>query len=74
MRFIKPIDWISNKTWSFLNKREKQYIILVHKKKYTDSEIQDMLLYDSHVWLWKLKNRVRVKLKSDLNRVNEAHI
>lgn len=69
MRFIKPVDRISKNTWKNLTKREKQYLILIHKGRYTQSEIVDMLFFDSDMWLWKLKKRVSEKLQSDLNRV-----
>lgn len=65
MKFTKPATaiYIEDDKWLCLTKREKAYIILLCKRKYTVSQLIDLLFYDSDVWFYKMRKRVQEKIK-----------
>lgn len=67
MKLTKPAIavHIEDKKWELLTKREKAYIILLYKRKYTVSQLIDLLFYNSEVWFYKMRKRVQDKIKND---------
>lgn len=68
MNFKKPkgATHIKDELWTKFSKREQYYIILLFKRKYTRTELRDMLLFNSYVGLNKLRDRVRRKIKETI--------
>lgn len=64
---LRPIDWISLKTWKTLKKKEKAYLIYKYnKKKYSKKDYMDLLFLEDNCSYWRFIKRLNQKLKSDL--------
>lgn len=64
--------WISNEAWDNLKLKEKDFVIMLHEKKYSRKQIARKLYIESDVWYWKISKNVSEKLKWDINKVNKS--
>jgi len=67
----KPVFWISDENWNKLSLKEKDYCIFLYKKRYTETEICRKLYIETESWYWRLKNRVKKVLQSDIDKINK---
>lgn len=64
---LRPVDWISLKTWGTLKKKEKAYLIYKYnKKRYSKKDYMDLLFLEDNSSYWRFIKRLNEKLKNDL--------
>lgn len=69
---LRPVSWISKKTWDTLKKKEKAYLVYKYgKRKYSKLEYMDLLFFDDNSSYWRFIQRVNVKLSSDIEKINK---
>lgn len=70
--FKKPwkARWICNETWKSLSLKEQHYIIMLYQEKNWQRYIMKMLHITDRTTYWRIQERVRVKLASDVAKYN----
>lgn len=66
----KNLWWINDKTWEVLSLKEKDFVILLHKR-ISKRYLMRKLHISDNSWLWRLQKRVTKKLKKDIDKINE---
>lgn len=66
----KNLWWINDKTWEVLSLKEKDFVILLHKR-ISKRYLMRKLHISDNSWLWRLQKRVTKKLKVDIDKINE---
>lgn len=66
----KNLWWINDKTWEVLSLKEKDFVILLHKRVSKRYLMRKLHISDNS-WLWRLQKRVTKKLKVDIDKINE---
>lgn len=71
-RRLRPVKWISKKTWESLKKKERVY--LIHKywnKLYSKQDFMDLLYFDDNSSYWYFLKRLNKKLWPDVEKFNK---
>lgn len=66
----KSLWWIWDNTWESLTLKEKDFVILLHKRVSKRYLMRKLHLSDNS-WLWRLQKRVTKKLKNDIDKINK---
>lgn len=75
MKVVQPkkpkiCEWISDNTWNNFKIKEKDYIIMLYKRKFTEEKIQRNLYIFDRSHFSSFKKKIREKLKSDILSFN----
>lgn len=77
MNFIikKPVrlSWISEQSWKLLKLKEKDFIIMLSARKYTNKQIMRRLYITDHSNYWRIQKRVEETLSVDIAKRNEKY-
>lgn len=65
----KPL-YITKETWEWLTYKEIDFILLLHKKRYSQKDIMRRLYLTDRTAYYKLRTRVAAKIKSDVEKIN----
>jgi len=66
----KPFIWISDESWNKLDLKEKDFVIFLKLKRFSEEQICRKLYITSVSWFWRLRKRVENKLKWDIEKFN----
>lgn len=70
---IRPVSWISKKTWDSLKKKERAYLVYKYgKRKYTKAQYMDLLYFDDNSSYWYFLKRLNNKLSGDIEKINKT--
>ena len=66
----KPLilAWICDENWDCLGLKQKDYLIFLHSRQYTQEQIQRRLYLEHSDSLAKFKYRLKKQLKPDLDK------
>lgn len=62
------LEWISDETWDCLSLKQKDYMIFLHSRQFTQEQIQRRLYLEHYDSLSKFKYRLKKKIKKDLDK------
>lgn len=71
---LRPVDWITKKTWESLKKKEKVYLLYKYSKKsYSKNQYMDLLFFDDNSSYWRFIQRLNKKLSIDIEKINKSN-
>jgi len=68
----KPF-YVSKETWESLTDKERDFVCLIHSRK-GKWEIMRRLYLTERTSYWRLQEKVRAKLKPDVDKFNDSKI
>ena len=73
---LRPVSWISKKTWDKLKKKQKLYLLKRYggKRSYSKQDFMDILLLDDNSSYWRFLKRLGEVLKKDIEKINKIDL